>query len=142
MRSLRWAGIYGLCILVVLFVRIGLWVTKYQHLRRLLVRPCDPEPRPERVQTVARIGHAVNATARFIPDASCLTQCISCQAVLSWKNIPTTISIGVKKGEGETLKAHAWLMWNDQAVLDSSRERAGFNKVLDLPTAPLPAPKP
>nr|WP_083804587.1 lasso peptide biosynthesis B2 protein [Sulfitobacter indolifex] len=66
-----------------------------------------------------------------------LTQCIAAQAILSWKGIPTTISIGVKKaGEGD-IRAHAWLMWNDELALDSSHERVDFTKVLELPTEPL-----
>lgn len=135
MRHLRWGGIYGLSLLVVLIVRLGLWITRYQRLRALLVRPCPADPQDARRVTVARITHAVARIAKFIPDASCLTQTISCQALLSWKGIPSTITMGLKKDESGALKAHAWLSWNGEVVLEGDEGKlVDFNKILDLPT--------
>lgn len=140
MRLLRWGGIYSISLLVVLFVRIGLWLTRYQRIRALLVRPCADDPQVERRATVARMTHAVTKIARFIPDASCLTQTIACQAMLSWKDIPSTITVGVKKGDTGDLKAHAWLSWHGQVVLEGNEGTLlDFSKILDLPT-PVRAP--
>lgn len=137
MRAIRWAGIYGISILVVLIVRIGLWTTKYQRVRSVLVRPCPDDPQVERRVTVARITHAVARIAKLIPDASCLTQTISCQAILSWKGIPSTISMGLKKDDEGAVRAHAWLNWNEQVVLEGNEGTVlDFNKILDLPTPP------
>lgn len=133
MRRLRWGAIYLLCAATVLFVRGALWVTRYQNIRGWLVRRCAPAPQPERIATVIRIARAVEKTARFIPDASCLTQTISCQAILSWKDIPSTISMGVLKEKDGTIRMHAWLVWNGQTVLDGENLK-GFSKILDLPT--------
>ena len=134
MRRLRWTAIYTLSILVVPCVRIGLWTTKYQKIRACLVRPCSADPQPQRIVTVARIVHAVETVARLVPDASCLTQSISAQALLSWLDIPATISVGVRKGEDGALQAHAWLLWNDEVVLEGDEETlSAFSKVLDLP---------
>ncbi|AEI92625.1 lasso peptide biosynthesis B2 protein [Roseobacter litoralis] len=135
MRAIRWAGIYSLSLLVVLVVRVGLWVTRYQRIRTALVRPCPDDPQMARRATVARVTHAVSQISRFIPDASCLTQTISCQAILSWKGIPSTITMGLKKEDETTLKAHAWLSWNAQVVLEGNEGTVlDFNKILDLPT--------
>ncbi|MDW3223639.1 MAG: lasso peptide biosynthesis B2 protein [Paracoccaceae bacterium] len=135
MRAMRWAVIYTISALVILVVRIGLWTTKYQRIRAILVRPCPVDPQFERRATVARITHAVAHIARFVPDASCLTQTISCQAILSWKGIPSTITMGLKKDEGGALKAHAWLSWHDQVVLEGNEGTlVDFAKILDLPT--------
>jgi len=139
MRRLRWMGIYGLSLMVVLAVRLALWLTRYQRIRRVLVRPCAPDPQPARRMTVARITHAVEHIARAVPDASCLTQTISCQALLSWKGIPSTITMGLKKDADGALKAHAWLSWNGEVVLEGNDGAlAGFSKILDLPT-PVPS---
>ncbi|WP_187428527.1 hypothetical protein ROLI_044550 [Roseobacter fucihabitans] len=135
MRAIRWAGIYGISFLVILVVRIGLWITKYQRIRAALVQACPADPQYERRATVARITHAVAHIARLIPDASCLTQTISCQAILSWKGIPSTITMGLKKDQHGALKAHAWLSWNDHVVLEGDEGTVtDFNKILDLPT--------
>ncbi len=134
MRRLRWMAIYTLSALTVLCVRVGLWTTKYQKIRRVMVRPCVQDPQPERIETVARIVHAVEATARFIPDATCLTQSISAQALLSWKNIPSTISMGVMKDDSDELRVHAWLVWDGGIVLEGDEQSISkFSKILDLP---------
>lgn len=135
MKVLRWCAIYSLSALIVVSVRIGLWVTTYQRIRKWLVRPCPDDPQPQREHTVARIVHAVERMARFIPDASCLTQTISAQAMLSWKGIPSTISMGLKKGEQDAICVHAWLVWNDRIVLEGDEGTiSAFTKMLDLPT--------
>ncbi len=135
MRRLRWAGIYGLGIAVILLVRIGLWVTTYQRIRAALVRPCPSDPQPERHATVWRVIHAVERMAPVVPDASCLTQTISAQALLSWKGIPTTISLGLRPSSENGLDAHAWLVWNGRVVLQGDEDAlADFSKILDLPT--------
>lgn len=139
MRSLRWAAIYALSAVVVLTVRIGLWVGKYQTVRRILVRPCAPAADPKAEVTVHRIAYAVRHVARFIPDASCLTQSISGQAILSWKGIPSTISMGVMKDDAGDLKVHAWLVWNNEIVLEGDEgSLQQFRKILDLPTPHAP----
>ncbi len=141
MRRLRAAGLHILCLLVVVLVRIGLWVSSHQRLRRLLVRPCPADPQPGRIRTVGRVTRAVARMARLVPDGSCLTQTISCQAILSWKGIPTTIAIGVRKDSPTGFEAHAWLIWNDRIVLQGNEESVQvFSRILDLPTPTLPAP--
>ena len=140
MRTLRWIGIYGLCFAVVLAVRIGLWTTRYQRIRAVLVRPCGPDPQVERINTVARIVRAVSRSARLIPDASCLTQSIATQALLSWKRIPSVISMGVLKDDQAVLRVHAWVVWNDEVILEGDEDSVrDFSKILDLPT-PTAAP--
>lgn len=129
------------CSVTVVFVRIGLWVTKYQRIRALLVKPCPPDADPEKIKTVARIVRTVAKVSRFFPDASCLTRSISCQSILSWKGIPTTIHIGARTDETGAFKAHAWLLWNGQIVLDGDDETSQtFKKILDLPTPALTPP--
>ena len=137
-RVLRGLGLYSLTLMVVSLVRLGLWVTSYQRLRRLLLRPCPIDPQHDRLRTVARIVRAVGRTARLVPDGSCLTQTISCQALLSWIGIPSTIAIGVRKdGEGD-IKAHAWLIWNDRVALQGNDGSVQvFSKILELPTPTL-----
>lgn len=107
---------------------------RYQTIRKRLVRPCPVDPQPERRTTVARICHATMSVARFIPDASCLTQTISCQAILSWKNIPTTITLGLQNNEGGSFNAHAWLNWNGIVVLEGDEATPQeYASILDLP---------
>jgi hypothetical protein len=139
MRTLRWAGIYVTCLAVVLVVRLGLWVLRYQQVHSRLVRPCPPDPQPGRRATVARITRTVARISRIVPDASCLTRTIAAQSVLSWKGIPTTVAIGLRNTSQDGFGAHAWLTWNGQIVMEGDESSVEeFARVLDLPT-PLPA---
>ena len=141
MRLLRAMAIHLLCLVVVLLVRVGLWVTRYQRLRQLLVRPCPPQALPTQKGTVRGLARIVTRVARLVPDGSCLTQTISCQALLSWKGIPTTISVGVRKDDAASLKAHAWLVWDGRVVLQGNAGTLrNFSKILDLPTPILARP--
>ncbi|MFK7882456.1 lasso peptide biosynthesis B2 protein [Roseobacter sp.] len=135
MRILRRFKLYTICTLVILFVRLGLWMTKYQRIRSVLVRPCDADPQIQRKGTVIHTLRAVGRVARLVPDASCLTQTIAGQTLLSWKGIPTNINMGVMKDSEGTLNVHAWLVWNGVVVLQGDESTAKkFSKILDLPT--------
>ena len=81
---------------------------------------------------------AIGCVARFIPDASCLTQAIAGQAILSWQGIPSTISMGVRKRPDGALQVHSWLVWNGEVMLQGDETTpATFRKIMDLPTPSL-----
>jgi hypothetical protein len=125
----------GVCFGVVLATRVGLWTMRYQALRRWLVKPCVAVPDPARRDVVMYTVRFVGGAGRFIPDASCLTQTIAAQAILSWRGVPSTIRVGARKDAAGTVHWHAWLIWNDIVVLQGNEESlAGFGTLLDLPT--------
>lgn len=140
-RYLRKAAIHAICTVTVLLTRVGLWTMRYQTVHKGLVRPCSSDPQPHRRGEVVSVTRATARMARIVPDAKCLTQSIACQAVLSWRGIPSTIAMGVRKGEDGVPYWHAWLVWNETVVLQGNEATlAGFSKLLDLPTPDLPTP--
>jgi hypothetical protein len=100
-------------ILLIATVRLALWVVPFRILRRNLPRMSAASTEtatPETVAFLARTARYVTICARFVPAASCLTQAIAAQIVLSHQRLPSTIRIGVARGgEKEPLRAHAWL---------------------------------
>lgn len=139
MRVLRRVRLYTRCFFTVSIVRLALWMTKYQKLRMLLVRSCHEDPQTHRKGTVIHTLRAVDRVARLIPDASCLTQSIAGQALLSWQGIPSRISMGVMKTPDGSLEAHAWLVWNEVVVLQGDQRTVRkYRKIMDLPTPPEP----
>ncbi len=135
MRCLRWGLIFALVFATVIFVRIGLWLTRYQILHRLIVRPCNHTVDETQILTVRRISITTARVSRFVPGASCLTQSIACQALLSWKKIPSTISIGVHQDFVSRFEAHAWLSWNGAIVLGAEGQSVSkFSKILEIQT--------
>ncbi|NDW00450.1 lasso peptide biosynthesis B2 protein [Salipiger sp. PrR002] len=108
-----------LCLLTVVFVRAALCVTKFTRIRKWLVRPnARRRDNAARAHVVAR---SVAKAARFVPKATCMTQAISGQAVLSWFGVPTELVIGAASAAtpaaSEATDFHAWLLWQDSVIL-------------------------
>jgi len=138
MRLLRRFGLYALCLGTLVVVRVLLWLTRYQRIMNWLVKPCQAKANPQRRSAVAATVRALSRSAKLVPGASCLTQTIACQAILSWRSIPSTIEIGVRYNEDGTeqkFNAHAWLMWNGHAVLEAQEGKIdSFSIINSLPT--------
>lgn len=113
-----------LCLNVVIFVRTALYLTKFTRIRDWLVRASTfDETKAARAHVVAR---SIAQAARYVPKATCMTQALSGQAVLSWFGIPSDLVIGAASAlttqacqtdnEGAT-DFHAWLIWHDKVLL-------------------------
>lgn len=75
----------------------------------------DVEPQ---VLTAQRVARMVRNGARLIPRASCLTQALSAQILLSRAGIGSRLSFGVKTLKSDQpFAAHAWLECQGQVIL-------------------------
>lgn len=139
MRSLRRIGLYALCWVTLCGVRLALWAVRYQHIRRWLVRPCETSATGHRRGVVSATVRCLKRTAAFVPGASCLTQSLACQAILSWRGIPCDLQIGVRRDAATgAFNAHAWLVWDGYAVLEAQDGALdGFSVIKSLPTPAL-----
>lgn len=115
------------CLLVVATVRLGLTLFSYNRVRglvtRLDARQCAS------MGELRRVAWGVAATARFVPRATCLTQALSGQYILARQGNASSIRIGIERGTGEQLKAHAWLVSDNHVVLGGSVD--GFTHLVD-----------
>lgn len=115
------------CLLVVVTVRLGLTLFSYNRVRgvvtRLNARQCAS------MGELRLVAWGVAAAARFVPGATCLTQALSGQYLLARKGNASNIRIGIERGTGEQLKAHAWLVSDNQIVLGGSID--GFAHLVD-----------
>lgn len=68
-------------------------------------------------RTPGRITWAVTAVAARIPRASCLTQALAATLLLVRHGHAATLRLGVAKNDDGTLRAHAWLESDGQAIL-------------------------
>lgn len=63
------------------------------------------------------IGWAVRAAAvRFPGDATCLVQGLTAAAMTRRRQVPSTLYLGVARGQGEAVDAHAWVRCGDLIV--------------------------
>lgn len=96
--------------LLVPAVRLILWLLPFQSSIRMLEKRvpgrggrAGDDPLPD------RIVWAVEAAARYVPRATCLTQALAAQTLLNREGFPAELRIGVAKDGNGRLQAHAWL---------------------------------
>ena len=91
----------------VLLARLALWALPYRRIRDLADRLGGSHrgrgPAPERT------AWAVEATARRIPEASCLTQALAAEVMLRRGGHRPQIHLGVARPDRAAFEAHAWL---------------------------------
>ena len=79
-----------------------------------------------------RIAWAVTVASRYVPAASCLTQALATQVLLSRRRHPACLRIGVVKGTDGQFQAHAWVESDGVVVIGVSDSELE-------PYTPLPA---
>lgn len=73
---------------------------------------CHPTSLP-----IDRIIWAIRAASRYIPRATCLTQALAAQELLSRAGHPSRVEIGVAKNEDRKFAAHAWVTCGNRIVI-------------------------
>lgn len=107
-------------------IRLELYFVPFHSLLRRALRVSkDDLLRTKRVRSVDTLAWAVTVASRFVPKATCLTQALALQSLLSRSGHRSTLKIGVAR-EGETgFEAHAWVVCDDHIVIGGS-EAARF----------------
>ena len=96
--------------------RARLWLHRTADLEPPGVRG-DP-PRPEQSEWLVRsVAVAVARAARLVPAATCLAQALAARDLLARRGVGTDLRLGVARGEGGHVIAHAWLEHRGQVVL-------------------------
>ena len=104
----------------VLLVRISLLFTTHQKIRSVFVsKVCRAVADPV---TEYRIARCVVFISKFVPKATCLTQAIAAQIMLSRCKISSTIFIGIAIPGRNEFSAHAWLESGERILLGGTRE--------------------
>ena len=94
-------------------IRVGLWLLPFKTLRQFVARAAQVT-----AQVPAdRVTWAVTVASRYVPGASCLTQALATQVLLGRFGHPTSLRIGVARGAGGELQAHAWVESRGRIVL-------------------------
>lgn len=120
-----------LTIPVIIAVRIALWLLPSRTMLRLATR--FPEPTvPFSAIPISAIVWGVEAVARRVPGATCLTQALSGKLLLSWFGHHSQLCLGIARTVGGSIRAHAWLEQDGRAVLGG----AGICSLTRLPELP------
>ena len=104
-------------------IRLGLSLLSFITLKNFL-RVIGP--------SIARVGEqlsedqlvwAVAAASRLIPKATCLAQALAVQQFLKQSGREARVHIGVERGEGGHLDAHAWVESRGKVLFGGSNLR-------------------
>ncbi|NEO81209.1 lasso peptide biosynthesis B2 protein [Moorena sp. SIO4G3] len=110
-------------------IRLGLWLLPFHRLRRLLTKISQPSPQAQGVNqtNLSKIVGAVNLSSRYMPGGvKCLARALSTQVLMSRCGYSPQLRIGVAKGEGGKLEAHAWVENQGQVVIGYLRDLSRF----------------
>jgi hypothetical protein len=102
----------------VIFVRLGLWFLPWRIWERVAGRLPSAGMSVGSAETTAQdVAWAVRRVSRAVPGATCLTQALAAQFLLSRRGYASRLRIGVARAPGARLRAHAWLESDGLIVL-------------------------
>jgi hypothetical protein len=93
--------------------RASLWALPAEKARRVVAKVAVGSTG----DSIERVVWAVKAVSRYLPGATCLTQALAAEALLTDAGFSAQIEIGVAKDELSGFQAHAWVVCHDQVVL-------------------------
>ncbi len=73
----------------------------------------------------------IKVVGRYLPFATCLVNGLSAQYLFGHYGIRSKLVIGVKKVEGGTLDAHAWVTIDDEVVLGEVEDLASYTSLME-----------
>ena len=74
---------------------------------------------------------AVTLVSRYLPGATCLTQALAAQALLTESGFPSQVESGVARDDRRRLQAHAWVVCHGQVVLGGQQPNH-YNSIIVL----------
>lgn len=117
---------------LVMALRLALWLLPFRTLHRFLTgfavptgvaaSSCGPSP--------DRIAWAVSVTSRYVPAANCLPQALAVYTLMKRRGHTADMRIGVTKGKGDQLEAHAWIENEGRIVIGGSDSPSRFKPLL------------
>jgi len=118
--------------LLLVRMRLALWLLPWPRVLALL----PPEVRPSRRFTADRLERAVRAASRAVPYATCLTQALALNHLLSRGGYDSIVRIGVTNAGGR-FAAHAWIECGGVTRLSSDTDVARYAPLVTwTPTKP------
>ena len=100
-------------------IRIALYFVPFRSLlfRALKLHEDDVNRRTGSAQPVQKLAWAVTVASRWVPKATCLTQALALQNLLSRSGYQSKLEIGVTKDHKTGFEAHAWVVWENHIVI-------------------------
>jgi len=115
---------------LVIAARLALWRRPFREAAA--ERPEKLSPILARVRP-GRLAWAVEAVARRIPGASCLTRALALRRLLARAGYASQVVVGVAGGAGREFESHAWLECGGETLIGAAEGR--YAPIVTLPGA-------
>jgi hypothetical protein len=103
---------------LMLKIRLMLWFLPFSHIQRSL-----KQVNPVKSDTpISRLIWSVRMVNRYVPRATCLTDALTGNLLLSKHGYPSLVKIGVGKSTTGEFEAHAWLEYEGEVVIGESEK--------------------
>jgi hypothetical protein len=111
-------GLFIKSLILISFIRLSLYLFSFSKVKKISKRFSRSNNNQNDTKSINEIVWAVKIASKYVPRATCLTQAITGQILLSRYNNPSKLKIGVMKEE--EFEAHAWLEIDNKIVLGES----------------------
>jgi Transglutaminase-like superfamily len=121
-------------VLLLGLVWAALRLLPFQTLQRLLAHmmhahAASPGRDPA---SMGQVIWAVTVASRYIPAATCLTQALATQVLLSRRGHAASLRIGVSRSEAGEFQAHAWVECQGRVVIGGIKALSRYTPLLVL----------
>ena len=110
-------------------IRLLLWVVPFRFARRLISARTSVSPALAQIP-VRRLSWSVQASAKRIPAASCLTQALALHWLLARAGQAANLRVGVAKDGSRGLASHAWLEHEGEILIGDNGELDRYSPIL------------
>ena len=114
--------------ILIIFIRLSLYLFSFSRVKNISKRFSSSNKNQKDGETIEDIVWSIRVASIFVPRATCLTQAITGQILLSRYHHPSNLKIGVMKED--EFEAHAWLEIDDEIILGESEKE--FVPILEL----------
>lgn len=132
--GLRQWGALAVAAPTVVTVRCALWLLPASAIVQFVsrLRRQSGSTASTSITSAPTMIWAIEAVARRIPRATCLTQAIAAKLLLDWLGERVQLCLGVARSPDGAFRAHAWLERDGRALLGG----AGIESLVRLPELP------
>jgi hypothetical protein len=121
-------SLLGQSVLLLGAIRLGLWLLPFRTVGYLVARATQGSPELHEAAQVSidRIVWSVTVASRCIPEATCLTQALATQVLLTRRGHPVNLRIGVARNEAGEFQAHAWVEYQGRVIIGGAEAPAHY----------------
>jgi hypothetical protein len=109
--------LFGVSVIVLWLVRLGLWLLPFRSVRFLLSRVKSRHVASPPWAIPARIARAVEVASHLVPRSTCLTKALAGHVLLKRVGHEGVLHIGVARDEAGKFEAHAWLECQGKVII-------------------------